>query len=231
MAAEAIVRFCIDGKRPVAGARAAAGELGLADYDALFADRKIFAGLREQTAETAPLYKRLLGDAWRLVPEPLHALHDLNSGLVAEGRATVERGNGFVARWIAALFGFPPAGVDVPVCVTFRRDGAREIWQRDFAGRRFSSIQEEGRGAFERLLCERFGPFAFGLALVLESGRLKLIVRGWTLFGIPMPLALAPGGEAFESAEDGRFNFHVEIGHRFTGQIVRYRGWLAPRNG
>jgi hypothetical protein len=228
MAAEAIVRLCIEGKHPVAGARAATGELELANYDALFADRKIFAGLREQAAETAPLYKRLLGDAWLLLPEPLRVLHDLNGDLAAEGRATVERGNGFVARWIAALFGFPPAGVDVPVRVTFRRDGAREIWQRDFAGRRFSSIQEEGRGTFERLVCERFGPFAFGLALVLENERLKLIVRRWTLFSIPMPLALAPGGEAFESAEDGRFNFHVEIGHRLTGLVVRYRGWLQP---
>jgi hypothetical protein len=27
----------------------------------------------------------------------------------------------------------------------------------------------------------------------------------------------------FESAEDGRFNFHVEIGHPLTGLIVRYR--------
>ncbi len=26
----------------------------------------------------------------------------------------------------------------------------------------------------------------------------------------------------------GRFHFHVEIRHRFTGLIVAYRGWLAP---
>src|SRR5262249_13045194 len=120
------------------------------------------------------------------------------------------------------------AAKDVPVRVIFRRDGGREIWRRDFAGRGFSSVQEEGRGKFERLLCERFGPFAFGLALVIENGRLRLIVRRWTMFGIPLPLALAPGGEAYESADDDRFNFHVEIAHRLIGLIVRYRGWLVP---
>jgi uncharacterized protein DUF4166 len=44
-----------------------------------------------------------------------------------------------------------------------------------------------------------------------------------------MPLALAPRGDAYEFAEEGRFHFHVEIGHAFTGLIVRYRGWLVPR--
>jgi hypothetical protein len=39
---------------------------------------------------------------------------------------------------------------------------------------------------------------------------------------------LAPAGDSYEFAEDGRFHFHVEIGHALTGLIVRYRGWLAP---
>jgi hypothetical protein len=56
------------------------------------------------------------------------------------------------------------------------RDGC-EIWRRSFAGRSFRSTQEEGRGRFERLLCERFGRFAFGLAQVLEDNRLPLVVR------------------------------------------------------
>jgi hypothetical protein len=31
-----------------------------------------------------------------------------------------------------------------------------------------------------------------------------------------------------ETSEDGRFHFHVEISHPFTGLIVCYRGWLTP---
>ena len=38
---------------------------------------------------------------------------------------------------------------------------------------------------------------------------------------------LPPGGDAYEYATDGRFHFHVDLGHPLTGLIVRYRGWLA----
>ncbi len=48
--------------------------------------------------------------------------------------------------------------------------------------------------------------------------------------GIPLPRWLAPSGEVYESAEDGRFNFNVEIAHRFIGRLVRYRGWLVRRD-
>ena len=93
-----------------------------------------------------------------------------------------------------------------------------------------TSIQEAGRGRFERLLCERFGPLCVGMALVIENDyRMRLVVRRWSLFGIPMPKALAPRGNAFEFAREGRFHFHVEIGHPLTGPIVVYRGWLLPQ--
>lgn len=115
----------------------------------------------------------------------------------------------------------------MPVAVTFKVRAGREIWHRAFGGRSFSSTQEEGRGRFERLLCERFGPFAFAMALVLDDGRMRLVVRRWTAFGLPMPLALAPTGNAYEYVEAGRFRFHVEIGLPLVGLIVAYRGWLV----
>lgn len=77
---------------------------------------------------------------------------------------------------------------------------------------------------------ETFGALTFGLALVPDGQRLNLIVRNWRLLGIPLPVALAPIGQAFEFVEHGRFRFHVEIGHRLTGLIVRYRGWLVLSN-
>jgi hypothetical protein len=66
MAAEAIVRRCLAGKMPQPGARAAATDLELSDYEPLFARRRIFTGVRrsDQVAEDAPLYLRLLGAAW-----------------------------------------------------------------------------------------------------------------------------------------------------------------------
>jgi hypothetical protein len=229
MAAEAIIRNALDGRPPTPGARPATHELELSDYDALFARRQIHAGFRLPMPDGTPLYQRVLGEAWHALPKPLQDLHDLKDTLAAEGRAAIERNGNFAARLIANLFGFPNAGEDVPVKVSFRLKDGREIWRREFAGRVMQSTQEEGQGRFERLICERFGPFAFGLALVLRGGRLLIVVRRWTMFGIPMPLALAPSGDAYESTDDGRFNFHVEIGLPLIGMIVRYRGWLVPR--
>lgn len=231
MACEAIVRRCLEGKQPASGARAATGELELDDYDKLFARRAIHTGIREATPETAslPLYRRLLGDAYNLLAAPLQEMHDLKREITAEGIATVTRGNGFLARLVAAIVGFPQPGENIPVRVDFKLENGRERWRRTFAGRSFHSTQEQGRGRSEWLLCECFGAVNAGMALTIEDGRLRLIVRRWSFLGIPMPLALAPHGDAYEYAENGRFHFHVEIRHRLTGLIVAYRGWLVPR--
>jgi hypothetical protein len=229
MAAEGIIRHCLAGRPPAAGARSGATDLELADYEMLFARRRIATGCRQAPPDGAPLYRRLLGDAWDRVPAAVRAMHDLDRERDADGVAIVERGKGVLARAVAWLFGFPHEGSEVPVSVSFRVRDGREYWTRTFAGRSFTSTQEEGSGRFDRLLCERFGPFNFAMALVLEEDRLRLVVRRWSAFGIPMPLVLAPGGDAWESGEDGRFHFHVEIGHRFIGRIVAYRGWLMPR--
>jgi len=229
MAAAAIIRHRLDGRRPEPGARPAVREVELADYEALFARRNIFAGIRETPPSHAPLYRRLLGEAYEALPAPIRAMHDLDQSITAQGRASVDRGAGFGARIIAAVVGFPPAGQDIPVTVEFRLRGGREIWRRDFAGRVFLSTQEEGRGRFDRLLCERFGPFAFGIALVCDAARLRLVMRRWSLLGLPLPLSWAPVSPAYESVEAGRFCFSVEIKHPLVGLIVRYQGWLELR--
>jgi hypothetical protein len=155
-------------------------------------------------------------------------MHEVAGECRAEGRASVERGTGLLAHAIAAVIGFPRAGRDVPVTVTFRCADGMETWRRTFAGRSFASTQEQGRGRFAGLVCERFGPVAVGFALVLDHGRMRLVLRRWSLFGLPMPRAWAPRADAYEAVEDGRFRFHVAIGHPWTGLIVRYVGWLEP---
>jgi hypothetical protein len=229
MAAAAVVRHVVDGRRPLSGARAGTADVELADYETQFAGRRIFAGVRERSGAEGPLYRRLLGTAYDTLPPTLRRMHELDRHLVAEGRGDIERGMGLVARLIAAAMGFPPAGVDVPVVVAFRCENGREVWRRSFAGCEFSSIQEEGQGRFDRLLCERFGPAAFGLALIVEAGRLRLLLRRWSLFGVAMPLALAPVCDACEFEEQGRFRFFVDLRLKWVGLIVRYQGWLRWR--
>jgi Domain of unknown function (DUF4166)/Saccharopine dehydrogenase NADP binding domain len=229
MAAEAIIRHCLAGHMPKPGARAGVNDVELADYEATFARRRIVTGTRETPQPGEPLYRRILGDAYATLPQPLQVMHDLRSELTATGVASVERGKGLLARLAAAIVGFPPAGDDVPVEVTFCLKDGCELWQRNFAGQRFESTQEEGEDRSARLMCERFGVFSFAMALVVEGERMRLVMRRWSLFGLSLPLALAPCINAHESAEANRFRFHVEISHPLIGLIVRYRGWLVPR--
>jgi hypothetical protein len=181
-------------------------------------------------AEPLPLYQRILGDDWHALPEPIRRMHRPHGNCwEAEGIATVERGSGLLSRLVGALIGFPGAGRDVPVNVAFALKPSGERWRRTFAGRSFESFQWAGAGR-DTLLMERFGVLTFGLALVFDGRKLHLVVRSWTLLGIPLPLALAPGGQTYEFVEHGRFCFHVEIRHPLTGLIVRYAGWLELCN-
>ena len=229
MAIAAIILHVLSGKKPSAGARPATQELEVADYEAIFKSRAIYTGQRESRADAnpAPLYKRMLGAAFDALPPPLAVMHNITAQeQKAEGIAHVETGKNVFARLISASFGFPKAGENVPVKVSFQRKENGELWQRDFAGRKFSSFQSEGRGYADKLLVEKFGPATFWLALVLKQGQLHLITRRWSVFGIPLPLALSPNASTFEYAEDGYFCFHVKVKHWLTGLIIRYQGRL-----
>lgn len=173
-----------------------------------------------------PLYRRVLGARYDLMPEPLRHMHDVTSRRTAAGRASVERGRGLAARAIAWAFGFPRAGTDVPITVDLIARNGGEVWERRFAGKKMVSTQEEdGRAG---LLIERFGPFAFSMTVTVADGRLSLDVReGWML-GVPLPGIVLPRITAFEHDEGGRFNFHVDLALPVIGRLVRYVGWLEP---
>lgn len=229
MAVEAIVRRALDGALPAPGARTAAGDVELDDYERLFERRTLSTGLRDDRQPMGtPLYASLLGDAWERLPPAIREMHALSDrSRTVEGRARVERGTGLLARFVARLMRFPAAGEDMPVSVCFDlRDGV-ETWTRTFGTGSFFSTQFAGTGRAERLLAERFGPLTFAMALVLEHDRLKLVLRRWSAFGVPMPKWLCPRSDAHETETAGRFHFHVAISHPLTGLIVRYTGWLA----
>jgi hypothetical protein len=227
MAIEAIIRKMLAGQQPAPGARAAVRELELSDYEALFASRTIYSGARDDTnVDGSSLFERLLGEAWHDLPGAVRQLHTFASEHEVRGRCTVERGRGLLSSWIASLVRFPAAGDDVPVSVHFRSENGNERWTRQFGQHRFASTMLMGRGRSERLLCERIGPIDFAQALVVEGDRLRFIPRRWSIFGIPLPLWLAPRSNAYETEGDGRFRFHVDISHPWIGLIVRYRGWL-----
>jgi len=228
MAAEAIVRKLLDGKPPASGARASTDDLDMADFEARFAGKRLYTGLRQALPDRAPVYRRVMGEAYDRLPPAWRAMHDLRLGTkLAAGKASVERGGNPLARLVGAVMGFPSAHPDVPVTVTFERQGDAELWTREFGARQFSSLQEAGTGRSEHLIVERFGPLAVAMAPVVHEGRMHLIIRRFSVFSVALPLWLGPTTAAHEEVVDGRFRFDVEIGHPLTGMIVRYRGWLV----
>jgi hypothetical protein len=227
MAIEAVIRKMLDGHPPAPGARAAVHELELSDYQARFAKRTICFGSRDETRTiVAPLFERLLGDAWHGLPGAIRRLHTFSAQSEVSGRCVVERGPGWLSNCIASLFRLPAAGEDVPVSVRFITENEQERWLRTFDRHIFASTMRHGQGRSERLLCEKIGPCEFAQALVVDGERLRFVVRRWSLFGIPLPLWLGPRSDSFEWEDNGRFRFHVDISHPLLGCIVRYRGWL-----
>ncbi len=228
MAIEALIRRLLAGIRPEPGARSGVRALELADYDSLFRGRAIHMGFRSDEPG-ASLYRRILGSALATLPQRLQELHGSTTIRRWAGQAAVRRGSGITGRIIAALIGFPRAAPEVPVTVTFTPDASgAERWTRSFAGKSFSSVQSFGTGRNQYLLVERFGVAAVALALVAEGHRLFLIPRRWSLLGIPMPAFLLPGGSSFETEQQGKFAFDVEISAPFVGLIVAYKGTLEP---
>jgi hypothetical protein len=231
MAAEALIRKWLKGEQPSPGARSAHRDLELDDYQVLFERRRIATGFRTTTAARVALYPRIMSSAFQRLARPVQAAHQFDAGITLEGRGTVWRSERWPANAIASLFRFPPAMRDVPVTVRMTRDGQdREFWQRTFADHSFSSTQEAGSGRSEGLLVERFGPLALAMAVIEEEGSLRLVLRHWSAFGIPLPRRAAPRADAIEHAAGGRFNFRVDIALPLVGRIVRYEGWLARTN-
>lgn len=171
----------------------------------------------------ASLYARIMPDFERISPA-IRNMHDQRFPVAAHGRASVIRGRSPVALLIARIFGFPPASTDVSIRVIFESLGKAERWTRDFGGVTFSSLLSEQSGG----VSERFGPFSFHFRLEEQQGRLRMIPKGWSMLGLPMPSLFMPSGIATEYEKDGRFHFDVPIILPLIGLVVHYRGWLEP---
>ncbi len=227
MAAEAIVRRCLAGRRPTPGARAGHRDLELDDYAPLLARHGIKTGIRRSSESALTLYQQVMGEAGSRLAAPVRQFHAQTRSFQAKGKASVTRGSSWVA-WAAGwVIGFPQDGRDIDVAVTVDIKGQAESWTRNFAGKKFGSRQRLGTGRYEGLLIESFGPLNFAMAVTAVDGRLVLALRRWDFLGLPLPRFAMPVSAASEHGADGRFNFDVDIGLPLFGRLVRYQGWLV----
>jgi len=172
-----------------------------------------------------PLYRRLLGARFDVLPACVRALHDVGAASTWRGRASVRRGRTGVSRLVARLASLPPDGADQELLVTFRARASREIWSRRFGSHHyFCSIQYARRG----MLNERVGPSTLLFTPITCAHGLALRLDGFRLLGIPLPGLLHPKIQTLEREHAGRYHFEVEATLPAFGLLVAYAGWLEP---
>jgi len=169
-----------------------------------------------------PLYRRLLGPRFAVLPPRVRELHDLSSASVWAGTANVERGRSPLSRLAAMIAGLPPEGRAQPLRVTFLPVGANEIWKRQFGRALFRSLQYARKG----FLCERAGPTTFVFTPIATAEGLELRLDGFRVLGLPLPRLLHPSVRTWEWEREGVYHFQVEAQLPLVGLIVRYDGWL-----
>ncbi len=223
------------------GARLGPDVLSLADIEAEASPYAIKTRIRRRTLEGSVFLAALGEDVEAALPTALRRFHAADGAPVWQGRADIDAGTGWLSRLVAAVFGLPVSGRDVPVTVSVdRRFGPdagtkidpvppsfhTEIWSRRFGNRRFSSTLQSNRPGF---VTESAGPFAFDLGVQCDPDGLSLPVVGWRLFGVRMPLGLAPVSVSRERVDDqDRFCFDIRVSLPTGGLLIAYRGWLMP---
>ena len=70
----------------------------------------ILPGHGQQTTDTAPLYQRLLGERFHVLPEPVRNMHGVLDELTAVGTAEIRRGQSLPSRLAGRLLGCPQRG-------------------------------------------------------------------------------------------------------------------------
>ena len=173
-----------------------------------------------------PLFARALGEtAFATLPAAVRRLHQ---GGTFTGEATIEGPATALGRLCSRLLRFPPAGTGIPLRLDIRPHAQGERWTRHFGEHRMAStLRLSADGCF---IVERLGAFAVAMAPTARESGLSLVVRGWSILGLPLPRCTAPGGHAWEGTDPaGRFTFDIAVALPLgMGRLVQYRGWLSP---
>ena len=220
----AALKMLADGTLPWRGAAPCTGFI---PYDAIaaeFGHHNITTQTREIPAP-APLFRRLLGDAYDALPPAIRQAHEVHGVLVLEGKADAASPDNFLGALIAQLFRLPRSGSNMPVRVEMRsEDDGSETWTRIYPGVTMrSNLRNADPGTHQ--VDEVLGPLTIRLQWKPTERGLQLETLGARLFGCPLPDFLRPRSHASETVgADGQFHFDVPIALPLIGTIVHYTG-------
>lgn len=111
------------------------------------------------------IFRDALGGTFDDLPAGLQLLHTVNGRQVWRGSASVQRSRNLIARVVASLFRFPPAGNNLPVEVLQLPTPSGERWVRMFGTHRFVSNLSRNPNAPKGEINEQFGLFRFKVSL------------------------------------------------------------------
>lgn len=172
-----------------------------------------------------PLFHRLYGASLGHLPPAIRAVHDIGEKVTWHGRASIERGGGLLATLVCRLLGFPPAGRDLALQVTMRRQPTGERWQRKFGQAALDSrlIAGPQPGTVVELL----GPLAACSRLDCDNHGVTQTLVGLKLLAIPLPRPLWPLMEVRETAvADAIYGFSMRIAFPWRTLIIHYHGTI-----
>ncbi|MBI1805333.1 MAG: DUF4166 domain-containing protein [Ignavibacteriae bacterium] len=175
------------------------------------------------------LYERLLGPAWRDLPEPIRRAHLSSEELHGSGVFRVVHGRGLIVHFLIRLLRFPSAADAADVQLTIVRRYQGEQWVRTFGDQHLVTFQHETANG---MLADTFGMIEFHSQLMIVNGAIEYHQREAGLclgkLYLPLPRWLSPQVAAREEAVPGKDCSHVVVTFSlpFIGLLLSYEGEL-----
>ena len=172
------------------------------------------------------IYRRVLGDVWSQLPEPVRLAHSV--GRTLHGRFRISHGTRWLAGRLARWSGLPDASEDAKTELRITDEGGRERWERHFEDVAFTTEQWVSAN---RHLIERFNGWELEFALHAEGSALVYVQRRARLrlgrLRIRVPLLVAPRVRAKETGIGAtRVRVEVNVSLPLIGLLIAYDGHL-----